>query len=224
MISLCNTLPVITLPSAELVKLHCNLDCYPDIGLFWVQDDEKCYIGMLDGNMIIYNINADTDELCEFISVLSPCCIFSDIDTLRAVGREPEEPICVMGRSADIKTELVSDRLSSREIYNLLDVDGLSLPDYEYFAVDFCRRINHGFADYYAEKGRCATISLNTGDYAIINGIASHQKGLGSRALSAILSKNFGRTFLACCRESVRGFYEKNGFKLLYYSGYWVKK
>lgn len=224
MIRLCDNIPETDRASAELIKLNCNLDCYPDIGLFWVQDDGKCYIGMLDGNMIIYNINADTDELGEFISVLSPCCIFSDIDTLRAIGRDPEEPICVMSRKADTKVDLISDRLSSREIYDLLDVDGLSLPEYEYFAVDFCRRINHGFADYYAEKDRCATISLNTGDYAIINGIASHQKGLGSRALSAILSKNYGRTFLACCRESVRGFYEKNGFKLLYYSGYWVKK
>lgn len=224
MIRLCKTLPETNLPSAELVKLHCNFDCYSDICLFWVQDDGKCYIGMLDGNMIIYNINADTEELSEFLSVLSPCCIFSDIATLRAVGREPEEPICVMGRNADIKTDFVSDNLSSREIYDLLDVDGLSLPEYEYFAVDFCRRLNHGFANYYAEKGRCAAISLNSGNYAVINGIAARQKGLGSRALSAILSKNFGRTFLACCRESVRGFYEKNGFKLLYYSGYWVKK
>lgn len=224
MIQLTNNIPAVETPSAEHIKLRCNFEVYPDICLFWEQNDGECYISMLDGNMIIYNLGGDTDELREFVSVLSPCCIFSDIDTLRAIGHEPEEPICVMARAADLNVDVISDELSSKEIYDLLDVDGLSLPQYEYFAVDFCRRLNHQKADYYAERGTCATISLNCGDYSIINGIASHKKGSGSRALRAILSKNYGRTFLACCRESVRGFYEKNGFKLLYYSGYWVKK
>ncbi len=224
MITLTNYIPPVTIPSAEHIKLYSNFEIYPDICLFWVQDDGKCYISMLDSNMIIYNINADTEELREFVSVLSPCCVFSDIDTLRAIGRVPEEPICVMQRYCNIEDEYTSDMLSSREIYDLLDVEGLSLPEYEYFAVDFCRRLNHGGAAYYAEKDVCATISIGCGDFAIINGIASHQKGAGSRALSAIVAKNRSRTFLACCRESVRGFYEKNGFEKIYYTGYWVKK
>lgn len=179
---------------------------------------------MLDRNMVIYNIDADTEELSQFVDVISPCCIFSDIDTLNAINRPPAEPICVMHITAPVSPPIDSDILSSREIYDLLDVPGLSLPEYEYFAVDFCRRINHGLAQYYAEKGVCAAISLHTGDYSIINGIASHKKGSGSRALGAIVSKNAGRSFLACCREGVRPFYEKNGFKKIYYSGYWVKK
>ena len=56
-----------------------------------------------------------------------------------------------------------------------------------------------------------------------MNGIASHEKGYGSIALKAILSKNDGKDFLVCCRERVKPFYEKNGFKFLYKAGYWVK-
>ncbi|MBO5019102.1 MAG: hypothetical protein J6D52_00410, partial [Clostridia bacterium] len=109
-------------------------------------------------------------------------------------------------------------------IYDLLDVDGLSLPEYPYFAVDYCRRLNLGFADYFALKDKCAAITFNTGDYAIINGIAAKQKGYGGVALRSIISKNNGRKLFVCCRDKVKGFYEKNGFLPLYYGGYWVKE
>ena len=81
------------------------------------------------------------------------------------------------------------DGVSEDEIYSLLDVDGLSLPEYPYFAVDYCRRLNLGFANYFAIKDKCAAISFNTGDFAIMNGIASHKKGFGGVALKNILAK-----------------------------------
>ena len=173
--------------------------------------------------MIIFNHDADTEELKEFIKLLNPACIFSDYRTLESIDRIPPENINIMYRKADIAFDMVSDTLSSKEIYNLLDVKGLSLPKYPYFAVDYCRRLNGGFADYFALKDKCAAVTFKCGNYAIINGLASHQKGYGSVALKGVLQKNHGKHFLVCCRDSVKGFYENNGFEKLYTAGYWVK-
>ena len=226
MITLCERLPLICADNAELIKIKCLYDSYKadDKVLFWCQDQDKAVISMTDGNMIIFNNGADLEELKEFTDVLAPACVFSDYETLCALNRKPRERINIMWRFADIKAELCGEELSSREVYDLLDVDGLSLPEYPYFAVDYCRRLNHGFADYFALKNKCATITFKTGEYAIINGIAAKQRGYGSAALKGILSKNYGKKLFVCCRDKVKGFYEKNGFEPLYYGGYWVKE
>ena len=225
MISLVYELPTISKLNAELVKIKCLYEAYKDDNkvLFWVQNDNKAVISMTDGNMIIFNNGADCEEIKEFVDVLSPACIYSDYDTLCAIDKVPEERINVVYRHSFVKTDTQSDTLKSDEIYSLLDVEGLSLPEYPYFAVDYCRRLNMGKADYFALKNKCAAISFNCGDYAIINGIAAREKGYGSVALKGILSKNYGRQFLVCCRDKVKGFYQKNGFEFLYYAGYWVK-
>lgn len=225
MIALISDLPDFAQINAESLKIKCLYDCYrcDDRVLFWQQDEARAVIAMTDGNMIIYNNGADTAELKEFCEVLSPACIFSDYETLSAIGKIPQERINIMCRKADIGGISQGDTVTSKEIYDLLDVDGLSLPEYPYFAVDYCRRLNRGGAEYFALKGKCAAISFNSGENAIINGIASREKGFGGVALRAILQKNYGRTLFVCCRDTVKGFYEKNGFKPLYYGGYWVK-
>ncbi len=225
MISLTEILPIFEEVSAELIKIQCLYDCYKgdDRVLFWCQDEDKAVISMTDGNMIIHNNSANLEELKEFVDVLSPACVFSDYNTLCAIGRKPDERINIMSRMADIGDEAAGDTLSSKEIYSLLDTDGLSLPEYPYFAVDYCRRLNRGGADYFALKDKCAAITFNSGENAIINGIASHQKGYGSIALQNILKKNHGRRLFVCCRDKVKGFYEKNEFCLHYFAGYWVK-
>lgn len=225
MISLINELPKFSCLSAELVKINCLYDSYkndPSV-MFWSQDGDKCLIAMTDGNMIIFNNGADTEELSEFVAVLSPACVFSDMDTLNAINRTPDENINVVYKKADIEGVTPCDELKSDEIYKLLDVDGLSLPDYPHFAVDYCRRKNLGFAKAFAIKDKCAVITFNSGDTAIINGLASHEKGYGSIAIKGILQKNYGKDFLACCRDNVLPFYLKNGFIKLYNAGYWVK-
>ncbi len=225
MIRLINELPELCPDSAEWVKIRCLYDSYkndPSV-MFWSQDDGKCFIAMTDGNMIIYNNCADTLELLEFVNVLSPACVFSDIDTLKAINRIPDENINIVYKKADILGDTPCDDLKSDELYKLLDMDGLSLPDYPHFAVDYCRRKNLGFAKTFAIKDKCAVITFNNDKFAIINGLASHQKGYGSIALRGILQKNYGKSFYACCRDSVLPFYLKNGFIKLYNAGYWVK-
>lgn len=225
MISLIETLPLVDDDSAELIKIKCLYDTYKndDKVLFWAQNENNALISMTDGNMIIWNNNADFTELKEFADVMNPACVYSDYETLCAIDRKPRERINILSRKADIEGEVKSDSLSSKEIYDLLDVDGLSLPEYPFFAVDYCRRLNHGFAKYFALKSKCAIITFNSGDKAIINGLASHEKGYGKTALQNALIQNFGKTLFVCCRDKIKGFYEKNGFKPLYFGGYWVK-
>lgn len=225
MISLVNKLPDFESKSAEWVKIKCLYEAYKndDRVLFWIQDEDKAVISMTDGNMVILNINADLQELSEFVAVLSPACIFSDYDTLCAIGKKPDERINIVYRKADIEGETAGDTLSSKEIYDLLNVEGLSLPEYPYFAVDYCHRLNMGTADYFALKNKCAAVTFNCGNMAVMNGIASHEKGFGTVALRAALQKNYGRDFYVCCRDSVLGFYKNNGFEPLYFGGYWVK-
>ncbi len=225
MIRLVKELPDLKAQNAEYIKIRCLYDAYQndDKVLFWVQDDNKAVISMTDANMIIYNINADIDELCEFVDILNPAAIYSDYETLTLIGKKPRERINVMSRKADITGEVKSDIMTSKEIYELLDVDGLCLPEYPYFAVDYCRRLNMGSAKYFALADKCAIITFACEDLAIINGLASHKKGFGFVALQNAIKQNFGKTLFVCCRDKVKGFYEKFGFSLCYYGGYWVK-
>lgn len=225
MISLCKQLPPITCDNAEFIKIKCLYETYnnDDKVLFWTQDEDKAVISMVDGNMIIHNNGADIEELSNFVDVIAPVCIYSDWQTLKAIGKLPDERINVMCRKADIEGNTKSDRLSSKDLYELLDVEGLSLPSYPYFAVDYCRRLNYGYADYFALKEKCAAIVFKTENAAIINGIASKEKGFGGVALKAILQKVKGKTLFVCCRDSVKGFYEKYGFNMCYHGGYWIR-
>lgn len=225
MIKLTDKIPQINAFSAELVKIRCLYDCYKDdnLVLFWVQNGDKAVISLADGNMTIFNNGADLCELAEFVAVISPASVFSDAETLNALGCSPYNAVNVLHIKANATAEINGDELSSKEVYDLLNVEGLSLPEYPFFAVDYCRRLNKGGANYFALKEKCAVITFNSGNTAILNGIASHQKGYGSIALKSALALNNGRDFFVCCRNSVLPFYEKNGLKKLYNAGYWVK-
>lgn len=225
MIRLISELPEIGEPNVEYLKIKCLFDCYKDDDrvLFWSQDG-GAFISMADGNMTLKSGGGDLGELKEFISVLSPDSLFSDYGTLKALKLKNIKAANVMYRKADIGGETAGDSLSSKDIYGILNVKEFTLPDYPYFAVDFCRRLNRGHAEYYAVRDKCAAVSFNSGNYALLNGIVSREKGMGSIALKAILQKNYGRDFLACCTDELTEFYEKNGFKKLYKAGYWWKQ
>lgn len=225
MIKLIKELPEINTLSAELVKLHCLFDSYKDdkAVLFWEQTQADTLISLADGNMIISGTSPNTQELKEFIAVVSPISIFTSENVFEKLGYEPQKRVHIMHRKADITECAERDEMTSEEIYELLNVPVLELPPYPDFAVDYCRRKNKGYADYFALKKKCAGIAFNTENYAILSGIASHEKGYGSVALKALLKYNFGKQFLVCCRSAVKGFYEKNGFREIYKAGYWVK-
>lgn len=222
MISLVNKIPKIQKLSAEAVKINCIYNAYKDIALFWVQNKTQAIISMLDGNMVIYNNEADIEELREFINVISPQSVFSDKKTLTALFGKSFDCVCVLKSDYKFKCELISDAVNSREIYRLLDVEGITLPPYEPFAVDFCHRLNHGQLKYFALKNKCAAIGICDGQATLVNGIASHQKGMGSTALNGLLSQ-YDLPALVVCEKSVMPFYLKNNFSYIYNAGYWRK-
>lgn len=222
MISLVDKIPNISLPLAEVVKINCTYNLYKDIAAFWVQDRNTAIISMLDGNMTIYNNGADTEELREFISVISPISVFSDAKTLTALFGDRFHRVCVMKSEFCFKCDKKSDILNSKEIYNLLNTDGLQLPPYEYFAVDFCYRLNHGQLKYFALRNKCAAVTISDGQAVLLNGIASHLKGMGSVALCGVLD-GCDTPCLAVCEKKLMPFYLKNNFSRYYDVGYWRK-
>lgn len=225
MIALSGSLPEITQPAAEYIRIKCLFDSYKDDRntYFWIQDGGKAVISLADGNMTVYRTGEDTDELSEFINMVSPRSIFTSLETFKAVGMAPVKTVNVMCRISDVQEETAGDTVSSKELYGILSAGGFDMPDYPSFAVDFCRRHNRGYADYFAVKDKCAAVSFHSGNYAVINGIVSLEKGMGGAALTAILGKNTGRTVLACCEDNITGFYEKYGFYRLNRAGYWWK-
>lgn len=222
MICLVKEIPKLSLPLAEVVKINCNYNSYPDVALFWVQNDAGAVISMLDGNMVVYNSNADIEELREFIDVISPQSVFSDANTMKQLFGDSFHEVYVVKSEDDFMCDRQSHTVSSNEIYKLLDVMGLEMPPYEYFAVDFCHRLNHGALKYFAIKGLCAAIGISDGYTVLINGIASHQKGRGTLALTGLLSQ-YNITALAVCEKQIMPFYLKNNFSLSYIAGYWRK-
>ena len=210
--------------SAEQIKIYSTFDNYSDIALFWVQNDNDCVISMLDNNMVILNNSADIDELSEFIKMICPSSIFSDFKTLELIGLKYIKKVSVYSAFKDCfdKENIKGDSLKSKEIYDIFKSSGLTLPEYEYFAVDYCLRLNHKKAEYFGIKDTCAAVSFSFGDKFILNGIASTKKGYGSVALSGILRKNAGKRAIVCCEDSVKEFYEKNGFEFMYKAGIWM--
>lgn len=222
MINLVNEIPKLNLPLAEVVKINCTYNSYKDVAMFWAQNENKAIISMLDGNMTIYNNGADFDELREFIKVISPLSVFSDADTMGRLFQNSFHRVCVMKSEHRFDCDFHSDSLNSSEIYKLLDVDGLELPPYEHFAVDFCHRLNHGYLKYFALKNKCAAVAISDGQAVMLNGIASHQKGMGSVALFGVLA-GVDLPCLAVCEQKVMPFYLKNNFSHVYDAGYWRK-
>lgn len=222
MILLVDNIPKINLPFAEVIKINCTYNAYKDIALFWVQDSDKAVISMLDGNMVIYNKNSDIDELKKFIDVISPQSVFSDAKTLTKLFGKNFHQVQVMKREVGFDCDIKSDQLSSSEIYNLLNTDGLQLPPYEHFAVDFCHRLNHRQLKYFAKKDSCVAVGISDGQAVLVNGIASYKKGMGSIALCGLLSQ-YNIPSVVVCETAVAPFYLKNNFSLCYEAGYWRK-
>lgn len=222
MISLVKQIPKLALPRAEIIKINCIYKSYSDIALFWIQNENQAVISMLDGNMTIYNANSDIEELREFINIISPLSVFSDADTMKQLFGDCFHKVCVVKSEHTFACSKQSHTLNSSEIYKLLDVKGLELPPYEHFAVDFCHRLNHGHLKYFAIGDLCAAIGICDGQTVLVNGIASHKKGMGTLALHGLLSQ-YNHTALAVCENKVLPFYLKNKFYHSYDAGYWRK-
>ena len=210
--------------TAEGIKLFEINKCYNDIALFWKQENTDILISFLDGNMVIDGVNADFEELKEFIKVINPDSIFTNETVLRGLCIfDSSKKVCVLKCSSDFAENLKSDNLSSDKVYSVLKDCGLELPDFEHFATDYCLRLNRGRLKVFSVSDKAVSISIGT-ENVLIHALASKEKGLGSLCLKGIISKNKDKEILVCATDNVKQFYIKNGFIPFYTAGYWRKK
>lgn len=209
-------------PSAEMVKIQNLFETYPDEAQLFKQTESGALIFLLDSDAIICG-NANIKELKSFLGFLRPKSVFSSEDNLKLLFDDFEKAnvlICekpALGLSADS----FSDRLSSQEAFDILNIEEFDLPDYEHFATDYCRRLNHGKIKVFGKKEKCAAITLETEKYRMIGGIASKQKGLGGALLLAAIKGD--KSVLCVAKDELLPFYLKYRFKPLYKAGYWRK-
>ena len=224
MITQASVLPKLKAASAEGIKIR-NIfnSCGADAQVF-VQDDGKAFISLLDGDVVIQNSNADIEEIKSFLDFVKPRSVFSNIATLKDLGLKNIQKANVLIRENASECEYRSDILKSDDVYKLLLSGGFKLPAYEFFATDFCRRLNKGALNYFALRDKCVGIVLVADDYCLLNGIVSVCRGFGTVALKGALSKNSDKTMLVCCEDNLKEFYFKNGFSFLYEAGYWMEK
>lgn len=221
MIKLIDSLPEKNFGAVEYIKIKNTFDTYRDIALFWSQED-KIFISLLDGNMVIFNLDGDLEELDVFLKMMSPKSIFTDTVTAEKLGLKGKNAY-VGVLNCGVTGETKSDVLSSKEIYEIFKKSGLSLPPYEPFAVDICRKLNHKTATCFGVKNTAVAVGISADGMFLINGIASLKKGCGTRVLKGLLAENSGKICFACFEENVKGFYLKNNFEILYKVTYWEK-
>lgn len=224
MINRVNTLPRQDGPFAERIKLE-NLFCaYKDEIQLFVQTKTGAVISLLCGDAIISG-KAEAEELKQFLSFLRPGSVFSDADNLTALyGESGFERVNVLIRekpAAPIGNNAFSYDFSSKEAYRLLSDGEFSLPPYEYFATDYCRRRNMGLIKVFGKRSECIAITLEGDKYRMLSGIVSNKKGSGGALLASAVCGE--KPVLTVCRDELLPFYDKFGFAPLYKAGYWRK-
>ena len=221
MISKIHTLPETDGLSAEYIKIKNMFSAYPDNSQLFMQSETEAIIYLLGGDAVIYG-KPHIEELKQFLSFLRPKSVFSSSDNLSLLFDGFEEVNVLLCKNCPAnKSSVFSYEFSSREAYDLLNIDNFSLPGYEYFATDYCRRKNHGLISVYGKKDLCIALVLEGGNARLLTGIASKQKGLGGALLLSAISGD--KPVLAVCRDELIPFYKKYGFIPDYKAGYWRK-
>lgn len=186
----------------------------------YAQNSDKAFISLLDGDACIQNIDADIEELRSFLDFVKPKSLFSDTETLKKLGYKNFQRANVLVKKCEFAADLKSDTLKSDQVYNLLLKGGFKLPQFEFFATDFCRRQNIGTLKYFAKNEKGVAITLVSDKFCLLNGIVSLEKGYGTSVLSGAMGQNEGKTMVVCCEDNLKEFYFKNGFSYLYDAGY----
>ena len=221
MISKIDILPKADNPSAEMIKMQNLFAAYPGEAQLFRQSNSGTLILLLNKDAIVCGENAD-DEVKNFLAFLRPDTVFSSSDNLKKLFDDFEAVnVLILEKPANTKIGSFENNLSSREIYDILCVDEFDLPPYEYFATDYCYRLNHGLIRVFSKRDVCAAITLESENYRLLSGIVTKKKGLGGALLLAAVSGE--KPVITVCRDKLVPFYIKYGFKPLYKAGYWRK-
>lgn len=223
MIKHLNSSPAFTLNSVEHFKIKTNYSLYTDMSLFWTSD-EGGIISSLDWDAVISG-KFNYEELNGFLKMSSPLSIFCSMSLAeKIVLPYRKERAFVFVRDGEVEGDYPEgDTLKSDEIYKILKVEEFNMPPADSFSPDFCLRLNHGALCYYAEKEKCAAVAQLCDDVALITGVTSREKGLGSKALMAVIKKANKKKIFAVAKPELEPFYIKNGFKKMYEAAYLLK-
>lgn len=225
MINRVSTLPRQDGPFAERIKLENLFRAYKDEIQLFAQARTGAVISLLNGDAIVSG-KAETEELRQFLSFLRPNSVFSAADNLTALyGEDGFERVNVLiseKRAVPNGNNTFSYDFSSKEAYDLLSDGGFSLPPYEYFATDYCRRKNMGLMKVSGKRGECIALTLEGDEYRLLSGIVSKKSGSGGALLLSAVGGD--KPVLAVCRDELLPFYGKFGFKPIYKAGYWRKQ
>lgn len=214
MIISAKSLPDVFKEDPQSVKFKSVYELYKSDALFFTDSDNNFALSVLDKNAILCGEVKDKEELLSFLKAIGAKSVFLSAKNAENTGFKEVKQVGVYSKQNEETADLKSDDLSSFEVYEMLKKGGFSLPDYEYFAVDYCRRINHKKAALFAKKNEFAAIGFLSGNLCLVNGIVSLKKGGGRKAISGLFSAAKAEKMLACAEDKNRGFYEKCGFEL----------
>ena len=191
----------------------------------WVQledNEPRAVISRIDGNITIFCESAD-DELLEFIEAVGYNTVFADKElfpqywsgeVLMKFVRKPETEI----------SDNIDFNPTIREIYSVLERcqgEGFEVPNFDNFYPDMSHRVRHNLSRILAYRldGQaiaCCMTSAETGNCAIISGVAClseyRGKGYASKLVAKIAEALGKRDIFVFCREELVGFYSRLGF------------
>ena len=209
--------------SAEGIRVYETLKAYGNYALFWHQNGGEAVISMLEKDMIISGEPTDYEELSAFIRLISPNSIFANSKTLKGLNLfENSLKVSVLMRKGKCYSTEISSELSSKDVYDMLKKGDFLLPEYDYFATDYCLRRNKGRLSYFAMSDKALAMCIGKRN-VLINGMISLKPGNGSKCLEGLLNRAKPQKAFVCATKDVEGFYIKNGFEKIYEAGYWRK-
>lgn len=222
MIELINNLPSIKTDSVAFAKISCLAKAYiknPNIAIFWQQKSENgrvdALISMLDGNMCVFSRQPNISELKEFITVLSPSSIFTDINTANLLNLKIKSTCHSLYFKTEKNCEFVFENNFSeiKAVYARLIHDNFF--DFTDFYADLSHRIRHRCGGYILTD-TSACIAFFDSKYAVITGIEVDEKyrnnGHGTWILKEMLKNLPNRQIFVCSEEKNIPFYTKNNF------------
>ncbi len=231
MITLIKEIPHLPILSAPYIKICCTAAAYAEyekISLFWQQTDEngdiKALMCLLDNCLTIWNGGANTEELGEFLNMLSPGIVFTDKATADALNL-PISTLCdTLYRDPPFEFDDAAENTYEgiNKAYETI-TERLYVGNKEAFFADMSHRVRHNCAAYVTTPLSAAFL-LYCDEGSILSGIAvkevRERSGIGSATLKRVMLLSRERRMYVCAEKKNTPFYIKNGFKIIEECGY----
>lgn len=230
MIEKIKTLPEFLDVSGVSVRIESLFNTYGQTILdLYVQKKDGVVTALMavlgSGCTLVAHDDADFDELRSFLRCLGVEA-FCDFDTAERLGHSSRQTAELLLWQGDMPQSADERSVKIANVYDLLKngEDGdIVLPCFDEWYADFCVRVNHKGAEYFALDNAVAVAGFTTDREALITGVAveksQRKKGLGAAAVKGLIGKlkvkNPDIKVFVCAVEDRVKFYEKIGFEVL---------